>query len=173
MKVLIYKRTHKGDPDKNGIFGSRDCMGRIRNWSFDAVIGIGGSLPWKSDLGIKHKVNWIGLHPKKIAADYYRGDKIAFTHFALFDETGPDIKDLYPNLFYYMFENRKRFDMSSKLPEKVFEEVTQILDLVKNYPASKAIDLNDDSCFENRNEKISTCRGCLGYSEMDLSICES
>ena len=37
--VLIYKRTHTGDPDKNGIFGINNCMGSVRDWEFYAVIG--------------------------------------------------------------------------------------------------------------------------------------
>ena len=39
MKVLVYKRTHTGDPSENGVFGESDCMGAIRNWHYDAVIG--------------------------------------------------------------------------------------------------------------------------------------
>lgn len=27
MKVLVYKRTHTGDPSENGVFGESDCMG--------------------------------------------------------------------------------------------------------------------------------------------------
>ena len=40
MQTLIYKRTHKGDPDKQGRFGIHDCMGRVRSRDFDAVIGM-------------------------------------------------------------------------------------------------------------------------------------
>src|SRR4051812_45820013 len=43
MRTLVYKRTHSGDPDpKMGVFGNHDCMGEVRAWPFDAVIGIGG-----------------------------------------------------------------------------------------------------------------------------------
>ena len=67
MRVLIYKRTHKGDPNETGIFGIQDCMGRIRNWNYDAVIGIGGESAWRDDIGIKYKINWIGLAPQRNA----------------------------------------------------------------------------------------------------------
>lgn len=87
MKVLIYKRTHKGDPDLDGVFGTQDCMGRIRNWNYDAVIGIGGIAPWKKDVDIKCKINWIGLGPKKIASTE-RGNMIAFAHFELYEGQG-------------------------------------------------------------------------------------
>jgi hypothetical protein len=42
MRTLIYKRTHPGDPDTTGRFGVCDCMGRVRTWDFEAVIGVGG-----------------------------------------------------------------------------------------------------------------------------------
>ena len=42
MRVLIYKRTHTGDPDENGWFGHLGCMGKVRCSDFQAVIGIGG-----------------------------------------------------------------------------------------------------------------------------------
>jgi hypothetical protein len=42
MRTLIYKRTHHGDPDPAGRFGIHDCMGRVRTWSLEAVIGVGG-----------------------------------------------------------------------------------------------------------------------------------
>ena len=49
MRILIYKRTHTGDPDpEHGIFGeaadeATDCMGKVRGYGFDAVIGVGGT----------------------------------------------------------------------------------------------------------------------------------
>ena len=42
MRVLVYKRTHLGDPG-DGVFGSSDCMGRVRGLKFNAVIGVGGA----------------------------------------------------------------------------------------------------------------------------------
>jgi hypothetical protein len=65
LNTLIYKRTHIGDPDESGIFGVHDCMGQVRRWPFDAVIGVGGKNPWKDHKGIAYKINWIGLRPRK------------------------------------------------------------------------------------------------------------
>ena len=45
VRILIYKRTHNGDPDAKGCFGACDCMGSVRSRSFDAVIGVGGIGP--------------------------------------------------------------------------------------------------------------------------------
>src|SRR6266568_1689223 len=42
LRTLVYKRTHTGDPDTNGVFGNQDCMGRVRRLPFEAVIGGGG-----------------------------------------------------------------------------------------------------------------------------------
>ena len=35
MRVLVYKRTHVGDPDARGRFGIHDCMGQDRSWHYD------------------------------------------------------------------------------------------------------------------------------------------
>ena len=43
MRILIYKCTHTGDPSPDGVFGVNDYMGRIRDLSYDAVIGVGGT----------------------------------------------------------------------------------------------------------------------------------
>ena len=103
MKVLIYKRTHKGDPDERGVFGIHDCMRRMRVFDYDAVIGIGGVSPWKDDKGIKYKVNWIGIGPKRISPhNESKINKVVFSKFELFEENGEDIEKKYPNLFDFM-----------------------------------------------------------------------
>jgi hypothetical protein len=172
MKVLIYKRTHKGDPDKEGIFGNQDCMGRIRNWNYDAVIGIGGNVPWKNDVEIKHKINWIGLEPKKINPNN-RGAKVVFSHFELYEGEGENIKTHFPNLFKYMYGSRKRFDMSSDLPKDVFEEVKQILDSIEDRPASKGYTVeNIDTLEMEKTFNSSKCGGCFGGKEVEITIQE-
>jgi len=65
MRTLIYKRTHKGDPDVKGHFGVSDCMGRVRQYPFDAVIGIGGIGRELAAKGIRGKVNWTGIGAEK------------------------------------------------------------------------------------------------------------
>ena len=64
-RVLIYKRTHTGDPNTDGVFGCSDCVGRVREYGFDAVIGIGGISVMPQLQGIGGKVNWIGLGAHK------------------------------------------------------------------------------------------------------------
>lgn len=161
MRILIYKRTHKGDPDDKGIFGNQDCMGRIRNWNYDAVIGIGGKTTFKGDENIKFKINWIGLEPKRFNSESKRGDYVAFSHFALFEEKGKEIRSYYPRLFDYMYNSRKRFDMASELPQDVSDEVMDIIESVKNFPSSEFLldnvkELESDSLVNSSN--CSSCR---------------
>ncbi len=105
MNTLIYKRTHRGDPDKSGVFGVHDCMGQVRGWSFEAVIGIGGESPWANHKDIAHKINWIGIDPKKTKTGK-RGPHVTFKHFCLYDEKGQCLKRLAPKLFKYMFRDK-------------------------------------------------------------------
>jgi hypothetical protein len=65
MGILVYKRTHPGDPDNGGCFGAEDCMGAIRARRFDAVIGAGGIGPEAQSHGIDGKLNWIGIGPRR------------------------------------------------------------------------------------------------------------
>ncbi len=173
MKVLIYKRTHKGDPNPEGIFGINDCMGRVRNWDYDAVIGIGGNSPWKQNADIKHKINWIGLHPKKIKSPDKRGAQIIFEHFQLFEEKGADIKEKYPHLFKYMYSNSKRFDLSTQLPKVVLEEVNEILKIVEDAPKSSSFEAsNNESLHLNENFKLRKCRGYLAGAVIEICLKE-
>jgi hypothetical protein len=71
MRTLIYKRTHNGDPDpETGTFGNADCMGRVRGWNFDAVIGVGGIGREPELEGIAGKVTWVGIGPHKVRGQW-------------------------------------------------------------------------------------------------------
>ena len=65
MRTLVYKRTHIGDPNDQGEFGCNGCMGGVRNWDYDAVIGIGGQSEKPLKWGIARKLTWIGIRPHK------------------------------------------------------------------------------------------------------------
>lgn len=167
MRVLIYKRTHKGDPGDKGIFGNQDCMGRVRNWNYDAVIGIGGKTTFKGDEDIKYKINWIGLAPQRIKSKNRRADYVGFSHYALFEEKGEEIGKHYPNLFDYMYNCRKRFDMASELPEDVYVEVLKILDSVKNYPPSN-FEISDVEELEY--ECVTHTSKCSSGCDKDIQV---
>jgi hypothetical protein len=144
MNALIYKRTHKGDPSNSGIFGCRDCMGRVRCLPFDAVIGIGGKHPDRGHEDLAFKINWIGTNPRKIKVRSLklRGPLLKFERFVLWDETGPDLKKQAPYLFTFMFEEQespfRRHFMSQLLPIGMQEEVATILKLADNQKSTQS-----------------------------------
>jgi hypothetical protein len=173
MRVLIYKRTHRGDPDRQGLFGNEDCMGRVRNWDFDAVIGIGGKSSWKDHEGIREKINWIGLGPKKVPSPDRRGDCVVFEHFALYEDDGVNIKTVYPKLYEFMYGNRKRFAMPLQLEEAVYEEVLLILNSISDEPKSLAYDItNLDNLESQIHDETTTCGGCFKGKDVELHISE-
>ena len=151
MNTLIYKRTHTGDPNNLGIFGINDCMGQIRCWSFDAVIGVGGKSPRHGHEDIALKINWIGINPRKTVEPGLRGPCVEFECFVLLDETGPDLRTLAPNLFRYMFEDQHvRVVMSRSLPNQMQEEVTRILGLAENRQSPKPLTLGKKTSTKHK-----------------------
>lgn len=99
MRILTYKRTHVGDPDNFGRFGINDCMGRVRNFRYDAVIGVGGTGYEPRSHRIDRKINWVGINPKRIShIPGYRGGIIEFEQFILLENNGPLLEILAPNL---------------------------------------------------------------------------
>src|SRR5258708_6990903 len=109
LRTLIYKRTHKDDPDRKGRFGINDCMGRVRSYNFDAVIGIGGIGSQARAEGIGGRVNWIGLGSRKQPSKR-RGPLVTFDHFVLFEEKGRNFRVIAPALARRMYSpNAPRF----------------------------------------------------------------
>jgi hypothetical protein len=115
-------------------------MGQVRGWSFDAVIGVGGKSPWHGYEDIALKITWIGINPRKTASPCFRGPLVEFKCFILWDETGPDLETLAPNLFRYMFEDQHvRLVMSQSLPGKMQEEVITILRLAESHQSTYGV----------------------------------
>ena len=108
MRILTYKRTHVGDPDRYGRFGIYDCMGRVRNYSFDAVIGIGGIGREPRSFGIDRKINWVGINPKRRPRSGGRGAEVSFEKFLPLEEHGPLLKTLAPSLARRMYNGGAR-----------------------------------------------------------------
>lgn len=145
MQILIYKRTHSGDPDpKTGVFGNHDCMGKVRDWPFDAVIGIGGVGQEPQSHRIAGKLTWIGIGPQAI--DYIgRGPQLIFRHFWYRGEDGPVLRTNYPALAGCMYDTNRRVLMHS-LPSiehqdgqvaNLDRDVREILHLARDAPPSK------------------------------------
>lgn len=138
MNTLIYKRTHTGDPNEKRVFGCEDCMRSVRRRSFDAVIGVGGKSPWPDDKDIARKINWVGIKAHRTEKPSLKGPLVTFECFRIWDEKGPYLKTLAPNLFRYMFEDQHvRVVMSRSLSSKMQKEVTKLLRWAKKHRSAK------------------------------------
>lgn len=135
MRTLIYKRTHHGDPDESGVFGIHDCMGRVRSWNFEAVIGVGGARPDTGSEDIAFKVNWIGIGPRKRVVPDKRGPLVTFEHFKFFGGKGPSFELLAPVLSRRIFSRNVRVAMNG-LSDVERDEVAGILAQARNAPPS-------------------------------------
>lgn len=129
MRILTYKRTHVGDPDRTGTFGIHGCMGNVRNWEFDAVIGIGGIGSEPQSHGIAGRVTWAGRKPKKRHSLSGVGMLVTFEAFTLLDSKGPLLSEIAPNLARRMYEGRVRtlLDSYSIDEQAEAEHVIQLL----------------------------------------------
>lgn len=134
MRTLIYKRTHKGDPDETGCFGIRDCMGQVRNIDFDAVIGVGGIGSEARSAGISGKINWIGLKAHKEPIVGGRGPLVGFEHFLLFDDKGQDFRTIAPNLSQHIYSRNVRFLVNFNNQEQL--EIDRLLEMAEAAPPS-------------------------------------
>jgi len=137
MRIFIYKRTHKGDPDKDGCFGVYDCMGRFRRCDFDAVIGVGGIGRQARAAGIDARLNWIGIGPRKELHQGISGPVVTFDHFVLFEEKGKKLLDMAPILARRMYSKHgPRFLFNDKVNEAEQTEIACILRMAKTEPRS-------------------------------------
>lgn len=168
MRTLIYKRTHTGDPDREGRFGIHGCMGQVRTWGFEAVIGIGGIGAEPTKCGLAGKVNWIGIGPHRRAGNDPRGPVVTFDHFLLFGPDDPDSSDgpsfsqLAPQLANRMYSTNVRVVMND-LDEWERSEVEQLLAMAKDAPPS-ATDVPSPATTAKgcmpRNPRPKRIRGC-------------
>lgn len=121
MRILTYKRTHTGDPDEGGGFGIKDCMGRVRNWNFDAVIGVGGIGPEPRSHDIEGRVTWLGRNPAWHPHPLGYGQIVTFASFVLLDSSGPRLVGLAPLLARRMYEKGARVLLKSYSAEEKAE----------------------------------------------------
>ncbi len=142
MKVLIYKRTHTGDPCECGIFGVGDCMGKIRSaWNYEAVIGVGGLRPWRRSKEIAGRLTWVGINRQKGDEKHKakRGPVFTFKHFCLMNREGPLVAECAPRLWDHL-KSRRSFvlDLSKSPPSTadIQYEVKALLDKYRRNSAS-------------------------------------
>ena len=151
MRTLIYKRTHCGDPDpESGVFGNNDCMGTVRGWRYDAVIGIGGIGPEPKRQGIAGRLTWVGIGPHKVhEPNHPRSPRVTFDHFLYLGERGPFLELAYPALASRMYEKHVRVLMHSPSPMAVLfsenntceldRDIEKVLGLAKDALPSKQL----------------------------------
>src|SRR5260221_7630475 len=136
MKTLVYKRTHDcheeegdGDPCTAGCFGCWDCMGRVRGFDFEAVIGIGGIGREAQSQGITGLVNWIGIGPRaeKRMPRGYRGPLLTFDRFRDFrtEKRPVYVYEAAPDLADWMYATHRRYSMT--FPEIVQRQIEHLL----------------------------------------------
>lgn len=135
LRVLVYKRTHNGDPDAFGCFGAHDCMGAVRGRDFDAVVGVGGVGSKADTSGIAGKVNWIGIGPHKVSTAGMKWPVVTFDHFLNFGKIGPKFRTLAPVLAERMYMNNIRHVMDD-LTDSEYSEVIGIIGLAESAPPS-------------------------------------
>jgi len=135
MRILVYKRTHSGDPDTAGRFGIYDCMGSVRGKAYDAVIGVGGTGPEPQRNGIAGKITWVGIGPSKEPGTP-RGPLVTFDHFLYFGESGPPLTKHAPTLAEHMYGSNVRVLIN--LTETERREAKAILALAERAPPSEA-----------------------------------
>jgi hypothetical protein len=135
MRTLIYKRTHHGDPDPSGRFGIHDCMGQVRSWNFEAVVGVGGIGAEPESHGLAAKVNWIGIGPHRLFVPDKRGPIVTFDHFLFYGSEGPFFATLAPRLASRIYSRNVRVLMNGLDADEI-AEVDQLLALATNAPPS-------------------------------------
>ncbi len=169
MQTLVYKRTHKHDPDSLGRFGIQDCMGQLRSSEFDAVIGIGGICLRAQTEGISRKLNWIGIGPRKQWIGGMRGPLVTFDHFLLFEDDGANFEALAPALAHRLyFSKAPRFLFSGKLNRTEQEEVKRILKRAEAAPPSARRHTASEEmlkCFRKNDCSVPTRHPCGSQEE--------
>jgi hypothetical protein len=136
VRVLIYKRTHNGDPDEAGRFGVYDCMGAVRDCEFEAVIGVGGVGVEARRHGIDGKVNWIGIGPHRRSSRTRRASIVTFDHFLDFGTEGPQFDAIAPKLARRMYRQKIRY-LIGGFRDGELDEIEEILNLARRTAPSK------------------------------------
>lgn len=133
MRTFIYKRTHNGDPDPvTGEFGVGNCMKGCRVWSFDAVIGVGGTGREPLRHGIARKLTWVGIGPHKTGNP--RLPIVTFDHFLYYGDKGPLLENVAKSIAEHFYQGGAR--MLVNLSDEESLEAERILSSAMTAPPS-------------------------------------
>lgn len=161
MVTLVYKMTHKSDPDPElGWWGVSDCMGQVRSFPFDAVIGIGGRSWWTTETNRTGDIVWAGLGPEVVDQEE-RGPVLRFAHFRYFREGEQIMSEIAPKLDRSMQNSRFRLYGFSRVEE---EEIERILRLARKVGPSTELfkkpsqrQGKGDECHPKTRRKKASC----------------
>jgi hypothetical protein len=133
------------------VFGIEDCMGRVRGYRFDAVIGIGGVGRQAQGEDIDARLNWIGIGPLKTggAKRGRPGPLVTFDHFLFNEDDGPSLRGLASHLARRMYAPHAPRYVIDAFTEAELKEIGDLLNIAKNAPPSKD---------RKRRNQRSTCR---------------
>jgi len=135
-------------------------MGSVRNWSFDAVIGVGGIGPEAEANGIAGKVNWLGIGPHKVTVSGKRGPEVTFDHFLDYGTGGPEFREIAPVLAGHMYASNVRSILH--LTREEHAEVMGILEAARDAQPSPgrkaAVQGNSDAPRPGKTLRPRRCR---------------
>lgn len=95
------------------MFGTQDCMGRVRTFSYDVVVGIGGIGAEPRSHSIDRRLNWIGIGPILGPDHANRGHPtFTFRHFVLHEHSGAYFDTHCPRLAEAMCDSGCRFRLN-------------------------------------------------------------
>lgn len=156
LKILVYKRTHVGDPDDSGQFGIRGCMGEVRGRHYDAVIGVGGIGSEAQSYGISGRINWVGIGPNKDWGPLAqridpRGPLVQFDKFRLWEDKGPLLQEVAPLLARRLYEKKARWVLGG-LASQEYEEALAILKFVEELESAPLDDTTYRTCVRQHPE---------------------
>ena len=159
--ILVYKRTHTGDPNEKGEFGVHDCMGKVRDFKYNAVIGVGGIGLEPSHHGIDGKVTWVGV--ERLANDVpkvqgSRASIVTFKKYVVLDHTGPNLAEKAPALAKRLYNQGARFVLTS-LSTTEYQEALTLIDVCLALPSLTTVRDNcgNQGCNHCKTVKTNVC----------------
>jgi hypothetical protein len=114
-------------------------MGRVRDYDFDAVIGVGGIGPEAISNRIEPRVMWIGIGRHNNTRPLgYRGPQLGFDHFFMYGpNTGPELDVEAENLAKHLYKGGARFLLN--LTDVEHQEALKILACALKAPPSRGV----------------------------------
>src|SRR6266571_1042990 len=87
-------------------------MGSVRDYEYDAVIGLGGTGSEPKSFGIDRKINWVGIKPTKRRSRNTPGVEVTFAYFRRWEHQGRLLQALAPVLAKRMYDKGARLLLS-------------------------------------------------------------